>query len=120
MARFVVQPCRLLLHTFVPARGAEPITLDWPKLRELLAPSRDRQALVNLRSLKVGAFAGLLKTQQPGKLTNFVFMNNDRSGRAEWLIRKDPSFEPRLHSVYRMEMVTWDDRVSEIETVVRA
>lgn len=119
-----LQPCKLMVlrnedsqvqaARFV-SRDEEPLVLSWSGLCGLLAPSRERQALVNLRMLQQGAFVGLTK-QATGLLSNFIFLNQDRSNRVEWYLKRDPTFEQRLHVVYRVVGAQWESTVTEFST----
>jgi hypothetical protein len=119
VARFVLQPCHLRDNRFAPTKGSEPVVLDWKSLREKLAPSGERAALMNLRGARIGCFVGLIKDPKnlDGRTPrNFMLMNLDRSARLDWLLKKDPSFETRLLEVYRVEDVRWDSVVEEFGT----
>jgi hypothetical protein len=115
-ARFVLQPCQLFAGHFISSREEEPLTLDWASLCSMLAPSQERQALVNLRMLQTNAFVGLTKNPLDGSLKNFIFLNQDRSNKAEWFLKRDPSFEQRLHRVYRVDEAQWESVVTEVSS----
>jgi len=71
-----------------------------------------------LRSLQPGAYVGTLKDRQnPKLLRNFVIMNQDRSSRLAWVLKKDPEFEERLVDVYRVDEVKWESVVQEFDTL---
>jgi hypothetical protein len=110
VARIVLQPCRILWKTFVPAEGPKQ-EFDLPALVKKLAPENDPGALGKLRAIQIGSFIGLSQT---GKgMLNFVLLNHDRSGSFEWIDKKDPTFEDRVREVYRVEEVTWDGKITE-------
>jgi hypothetical protein len=111
-SRFVLQPCKLFAGHFVPLK-CDALELDWSGLCSLLAPSRERQALVNLRVLQSNAYVGLTKSPYDGSLKNFVFLNQDRSNKADWFLKRDPSFEQRLYEVYRVDESHWDASITE-------
>ena len=111
MANFVLQPCKLKDNRFVPTKE-EPITLDWGDLLTRVAPSKSYKAKLGLRSMKKGAFVG--KTRNNGVETNFIILNADTTGKVKWLLKQDPTFVNRLIEVFRVEDVSWDDKVEEI------
>lgn len=117
MARFVLQPCRLREGKFAPVKGAEPVVFDWPKLVEVLAPSHELPALKTLRSMQPGAYVGTTKDKtDQRRLRNFVLLNQDRSAKLDWILKKDPTFEERLVTVYRVDEVKWESVVQEFDT----
>ena len=114
MANFVLQPCHLREGKFAPIKGSEPLSLGWKELVTKLAPSRERTSLMNLRAMQAGAYVGL--TKREGKVTNFLLLNQDRSAKLDWVLKKDPSFELRLVEVYRVDEAQWDATVHEFDT----
>lgn len=111
MARIVLQPCKLREDEFVPTKE-QPSVFDWKQLSKKLAPSRDIKARHNLLLLQPQAFVGLLVTSKGA--SNFVLMNENRSGNIATIVARDPSFLDRLLEVYRVEEVTRDASVSEM------
>ena len=115
MARFVLQPCKLREERLVPVKGEPPITLTWRELCEQLAPSRSLEALRALQFVQVNSFVGTTKHPRGGQLpVNFVLTNQDRSGNISRVMSKDATFAGRLLSVFRVEDVQWDARVTEL------
>lgn len=115
MARFVLQPCKLRDERLVPVKGEPPITLNWRELCERLAPSREQKALQVLQLVQVNSYVGTTKNPHgTGKPANFVLMNPDRSGNLAKIMSKDATFAHRLLSVYRVDDVEWDARVTEL------
>jgi hypothetical protein len=92
------------------------IDLSWSELCAKLAPSNDPRALRSLQLLQMGAYVGLVSRppKMPGPPSNFVLLNQDRSGSLNAVLSKDPTFGDRLLEVYRVEEVQWDGRVVEI------
>jgi hypothetical protein len=113
MDRFVLRPCKLRESRFVPLDG-DPLVLNWKELCGKLAPSRAREAVLTLRALTIGAFVGLLRRSSGGPPSNFVLVNQDRSGNVAYVLHKDTSFEERLIEVYLVEEVEWSARTTEM------
>jgi hypothetical protein len=113
VARFVLSPCKLRESRLVAQKGESPVTLNWPELCKLLAPSRDPQAFQVLQLLRAQAFVGLTKHPRGNGVTNFVLLNADRSGDLKQILKRDPTFGDRLESVYRVEEARWDASVKE-------
>lgn len=112
MARYVLKPCKLREECLVPSK--EPaIEFDWTSLKSELAPSNNPVGIRNLRVLQVQAFVGLLAHPKTGVLTNFVLINQDRSGDLTRIMKQDPNFSARLRKVYRVETVQLDARLVE-------
>jgi hypothetical protein len=117
VAKFVLHPHKLRADKFVPVKDAEELTLDWPKLKALLAPSGEFPALRNLRNMQVSGFVGTMKDANvPGKVNNFFFLNVDRSANVAWLLKRDPTFEKRLLSAYWVREAAWDSKMEEHAT----
>ncbi len=116
MARYVLQPCKLREDQLVPQKGVGTVEYDWNKLQETFAPSKSRTALLNISNLRVGQYVGLVRRADASEVTNFTLMNQDRTGRVDWLLKKDPSFEKRLVSVYKVEVAERDARIEERDT----
>lgn len=116
MARFVLQPCKLREERLVPVKGEPPITVDWRGLCEQLAPSRSPEALRTLQLVQVNSYVGTTKNPRGGKPANFVLTNQDRSGDLARIMSKDATFAGRLLTVFRVEDVQWDARVTELGT----
>jgi hypothetical protein len=119
LARFVLQPAKVRDDWIVVDRTAEPIELDWPKLRQLLAPHGTVEGVATLRRMKPRAFIGLKRAspafQQQGiKVTNFMFMDSFGQGNLRWLIKQQPTFPDQIESVYRIEVVQWDERLVDL------
>lgn len=112
MAKFLLRPCKVRGGHIVDSKD-EAVEMDWDALCKKLAPSKDRQALMNLRTLQIGAFVGLSTNTRLRRVGNFVLLNQDRSGNLRWILKKDPEFERRVLEVYRVEDVRWDSKVVE-------
>lgn len=120
MARFVLQPCHLREGKFAPIKGSTPKTFNWPELVEALAPSKEARAKITLRRMQPGSYVGTAKDRFDAKVVrNFLLVNQDRSPQLEWVLRKDPGFEDRLLSVYRVDEVKWESVVHEFESGAR-
>lgn len=113
MARFVLQPCKLRAGWIVPLKNTDTVTLGWDELKTRLAPSGEYKARSALRAMQPGGFVGLLKSRGD-RITNFVFVNIDRSGNVGWWMKSDPTLEDRLVEVFRVEEVVWDDSMAEL------
>ena len=115
MARFVLTPCKLRADKAVPLTTQEPLLLDWAGLTKLLAPSRSLNALATLRRLRVNSYVGLA-LQENGAVTNFLFMNDDRSSNMESLLKRKPSLSTQLQALYRVDEAVLDARVEELSS----
>jgi len=117
LSRFVLQPCHLREGKFAPVKGSEPVVFDWASLVKALAPSQELAALRTLRSMQPGAYVGTTKDPvNKGKIRNFLLLNQDRSARLNWILKKDPSFETRLVDVFRVDDVKWESTMTEFDT----
>ena len=112
MSKFVLRRCHVRDGILAPTKDQEALTVDWPKLTEMLAPSKTREALMTLKSLRVGAFVGLTKKKQ-GSISNFMLLNQDRSATLEWVLKRDPEFEAKLLEAYRVDEIVWDSSIVE-------
>jgi hypothetical protein len=111
MARFVLTPCHIREDRVVPSE--DPVTLDWPEVAKLLAPSRSYPALMTLRRLRVNAFVGVFKSQAKKPPTNFLFQNTDRSNGIGWLLKTNPEFSEKVERIYRVEEAQFDAKFEE-------
>ena len=118
MARYVLQPCKVREDQLVPQKDTEPVTFDWPQLCAKFASfkGQGRVALLNLGHLRVSGFLGLIRSAKEGQVTNFILLNQDRTGSIDWLMKKDPTFESRLIEVYRVEVAERDAKLLERDT----
>ena len=115
MAKFTLTKCKLREDKFVKEAAFDSFSTDWDQLVERLAPSKTKEALMNLRQLQPGAFVGLARDKNnPENIRNFVLLNTDRSAKLDWVLKKDPSFEDRLIEVYKVEHVQLDATVLEM------
>lgn len=121
MAQFTLQPCHLREGKFAPIKGATPKVFNWTELVETLAPSKDPRARMTLRRMQPGAYIGTAKDRLDAKVVrNFLLVNQDRSPQLEWVLKKDPGFEDRILSVYRVDEVKWESVVHEFDTPGRS
>lgn len=114
MARFVLTPCRIRENRVVAFD--DPLTLDWPEVTKLLAPSRSHPAMMTLRRLRVNAYVGLYKAQPKRPQTNFLFQNVSRSNEIDWLLKKNPDFPDRIEAIYRVDEAAFDTKFEEFST----
>ena len=110
--QFVLQPCKLRNSDFVPTKD-EVVTFSWKEMLNRFAVSGTRQAVLNVRGIKLGSFIGMAVDPRTGKPTNFYLWNPDFSGSLVGKIKKDPGFTDRILEVYRVEHVEWDAQVKE-------
>jgi len=111
-ASFTLQPNHLRLDRFADDKNTEPETIAWDELCSRLAPPPMQISELTLRSLRAGGYVGLLRNKA-GKLENFYFANQDRSGRIAWLLKKEPQFPKQLQKVYRVVAVSWGGEIVE-------
>lgn len=117
MAHFILQPCHLREGKFAPIKGTSPKVFTWAELVEALAPSKETRARMTLRRMQPGAYVGTAKDRNDAKMVrNFLLVNQNRSSQLEWVLKKDPTFENRLISVYRVDEVKWEGVVHEFDT----
>jgi len=112
MAKFVLVPCRIRQDRLVPSD--EPETLTWKELEARLAPSGTMEARMTLRGIRPGAYIGLMKDPMGGSPKTFFLMNQDRSGKISWLVRKQANISEMISEVYRVESVAWDAKYEEV------
>jgi hypothetical protein len=111
MAEFVLYPAKLRDGKFMPIREEEPVVLDWKELAKRLAPSKSRQGLMLLRSLRPGVFVGTRKRgAQP---LTFLFDAAGKSRNIGGILKGDPMFEESLVEVFLVDQVKWDSRFVE-------
>ena len=111
MERFVLQPAHFRGGRLVPLRDESPIEVEWPQLVALVGGQSRRTELITLRRLAPGDFVGV-RNREDGP-ANFYLSNRDRSGKVEWLLKKDPTLFDSVERVYRVEKVQYDSRVLE-------
>jgi hypothetical protein len=113
----VLQPCHLREGKFAPIKGSEPVEFDWAALVRALAPSQELAALKTLRAIRPGAYVGTTKDLvTKDKIRNFLLLNQDRSAKLTWILKKDPQFEARLLEVFRVDVVQWESTIVEFDT----
>lgn len=112
MATFRLQKCHLRQDRLVPTKD-EPVSVSWEDLLNRVAPSKSRNAKLQLRTMKRGTFVGLTKSPDAKERCNFLLHNTNNTGKIDWLLKKDPSFATRLLEVYRIESFTWDSKIEE-------
>lgn len=112
MTSLLLTPCKLRNDRIVPVKDVPALRMEWAEIRERLAPSREENALLNLRKLDKGSFVGLLRAKT-GEVRNFILKNPDRSDTVDWLLEKDPTFPERLIEVFRVEEANWEASMSE-------
>jgi len=94
----------------------EDLVLETGELVEKFAPSRNRQELAKLRSIRLGGFLGRAKSGRTGKEVVFFIWNQDRSNKLAFLLKADPAFPDRMREIYRVAEVDWGSRFEEIES----
>ena len=114
MARFILQPYKIRADNFVPLKDGDDQELTWDELAERLAPAGTVEGLMTLRRLEPGAFVGLARHPANGQVGNFLLLNQDRSGRITWLLKKDPTFPERLVEVFRVKVAEWDHQFQDM------
>ena len=111
--RYVLSPAHLRQDRLVVYPDKEPLVLDWKGLVELVGGSdKGVQALRNLRLLKPRDFVGL-KRREDGGVTNFLTSNYDKSGKVDWILRKNPLAFTGLLCCYRVEEALYDAKLQE-------
>lgn len=93
---------------------AGPLEFSWDDLVRRLAPSKSTRAKQQLRSVRTGAFIGVTENAQTKEKCNFVLLNTNRTGKIDWLLKQDPTFPRRLVEVFRVDAVSWDDKLQEL------
>lgn len=113
MASFLLTPCKIREGWLVPKKDAEPLSLSWPALCALLAPSGTLLAKANLRKAAAPSAYALLVRQSSGVVSNVLLRNPDMSGDIRGVLARDPSFESRVVGAFRFDSVSWDAGVVE-------
>jgi hypothetical protein len=114
MASVALVPARLRDGKLIPVRGTPPNTLTWVELRNRLAPTRSKQALMLLRALRPGCFVG---TRRLGpKQVTFTLDAVGRSNALPRAIQTDPEFERSLVEVFYVDAVDWESGIVEART----
>jgi len=67
---------------------------------------------MTLRKLQPGCYVGLIAGKRGGT-ENFMLLNQDRSGKIGWLVRKDPDALARIQAIFRVERTVWDHKFLE-------
>lgn len=116
MASFTLALCGYREGWLVRKRGAEPFTVDWKGLCDLLAPSKSLQAKRSLRLLAASTFVGTIR-QPNGAITNFIVRNTDLSGDIRDVVKRNPRFAESIASVYLVTAVQWEDRMLEAASI---
>jgi hypothetical protein len=116
MAEFHLTPCKIREGWIVPVKNTEPLTLSWPELATLCAPSGTLQAKQVLRKGAAPCAYVLLVRHPTGFVSNMLLRNPDLSGDIRALLRSDPTFEARVVGAYRFDKVFWDAGVVESAT----
>lgn len=111
MAKFVLQPCKVLATSFVPLNEGA-IECDFKTLMDLVAVREDPAHLAKIKALKIGSFIG--KSQVTKGMVNFLLINRNNGPSFEWIDDKDPTFKSRVLSVYRVELAQWGGSAVEI------
>ena len=113
MASFQLTPCKIREGWLVPLKDAAPLTLAWPALCALLAPSGSVLAKANLRKGAAPSAFAILVTQPSGGVSNILLRNTDLSGDIRGLLKRDQGFERRVVGAFRFDQVSWDAGVVE-------
>lgn len=113
MASFLLTPCKIREGWLVPRKDSAQLTLEWPALCALLAPSGSVVAKANLRKGAAPNAYALLIQQPAGGVSNLLLRNSDLSGDIRGVLQRDPSFESRVCGVFRFDQVLWDAGVVE-------
>ena len=116
MIDIVLQPAKLREGKFVILHDEEPLTLDWPQLRDRFAATRTRQGLMLLRMLRAGTFVGTRKLvdARVGPTTRtFILDAVGRSRSVAGVLRRDPAFATDLQEVFFVQSVQWESQLQE-------
>lgn len=111
MFKIVLHPCKVLQNKLIPT-SEETLELDWSAYSSLLAPSKTKTALINLRRAKISSYVGLVRDYR-GNIINFVFMAPDRTNKINWLLAKDKDFDKKIVSIYQVKSLVMDGSIKE-------
>jgi hypothetical protein len=113
VASFLLTPCKIREGWLVPQKDTAQLTLEWPALCALLAPSGTVQAKASLRKGAAPSAYAVLLSHPSGFVSNVLLRNADLSGDIRGVLKRDPSFESRVVGAFRFEQVSWDAGVVE-------
>lgn len=119
MSRFILQPTRVLLTSFVTSKAGEPLELTFKELCAKLVPDRSPRERAKLASLRRGMFIGRSihrNADQNAKVVSsgiFLLENPGQSGEFGRVLRADPSFEHRILECYKILLAEYDGRIIE-------
>jgi hypothetical protein len=113
VASFLLTPCKIRDGWLVPKKDAEHLSLTWPALCALLAPSGALLAKANLRKAAAPNTYAVLVLQPSGVVSNVLLRNPDMSGDIRGVLVRDSSFERRVVGAFRFDSVSWDAGVVE-------
>ena len=116
--KFVLQPCHVRADRVAPDKSNPVVLHSIHDLVEKFRPSTPGERL-QIRSMRLGAYVGLIRGSQSGNVVPFVLWNRDRSNKIKWLLKKDPKFPTRLVEIYRVEEADWGSKFNEFDTGVR-
>jgi hypothetical protein len=71
-----------------------------------------------LKGVQQGAFVGLIRSKETKEIVNFLLVNPNRTGRIDWLLKRDASVADRLVDIYQVEAVIWDANVEELPSTM--
>jgi len=117
VASFRLTQCKIREGWLVPQKDGEMLTLAWPALCALLAPSGTLQAKMNLRRAAAPHTFALLVKQPSGVVSNVLLRNPNLSGDIRSIVQRDLSFESRFVAAFRFDSVSWDDAVVEPSSI---
>jgi hypothetical protein len=114
VSKFVLKPARLLQTRLVLTKSAAPIELDFVEMVAKFCPSGLPFEKTKMTNLRHGMFVGRTKSvRRPGESTVFVLFNQDRRGNVEHVLKRDPTFEPRLIEAYFIDVAEYDAKIFE-------
>ncbi len=114
----VLQQYKLRAGKLVPTKD-QPIELDWPEYKKLLAPTNTKNSFLVLRKVKLGSYVGLLRSNAvktfaqpiPNILpVNFVYTPEGSAGLRP-LIAQIYDFENRVMCIYKVMFVDFGTRI---------
>lgn len=116
MRSLLLRPCKLRDDKFVPVKGAETEWFEWPRLVEVLAPSRSKRAITVLLEARRGSFLGVIRKPGSEVLFNFMILPQYEQNNARFLLDTNSNFPQELIKVYSVEEVR--DSFRNVEEIV--
>jgi hypothetical protein len=113
MAKFVLQPCKVLELKIVPTKDPV-IEVTLKELLDLVRPDAP-DSRKNVRLLRMGWYVGLVRGKLSGAKVVFALHSPQHGNNLEWMTKSDPDIADRIVSVYRVEQAHWDSVIVEEE-----